>query len=319
MHPTVPQVSIIIPAYNAAAVIGVAIASVQQQTLQDWELWVVDDGSGDETAAIVQQLQRQDPRIHLLRQLNQGVSVARNQGVNQSQSPYIAFLDADDQWLPDALQHHLDHFANLPALGVSFGRVEILTADGKATGQYSTARLSHLDPRLFLAENPTTTTSNWMIRRAVWQQVGGFTETMRYAEDLAWLLKVCCTTQWKIAGIDRVLTRYRTSQGGLSADLYQMEAGWQALIEQTRGIAPDVVAQYFAEAQAIHLRYLARRAIRLQLSASVGLDFIGRALQSDRWLLFRQPRRTGLTLLALWGQWLRSSLRQRFKPIRVGV
>jgi glycosyltransferase involved in cell wall biosynthesis len=319
MHPTVPQVSIIIPAYNAAAVIGVAIASVQQQTLQDWELWVVDDGSGDETAAIVQQLQRQDPRIHLLRQLNQGVSVARNQGVNQSQSPYIAFLDADDQWLPDALQHHLDHFANLPALGVSFGRVEILTADGKATGQYSTARLSHLDPRLFLAENPTTTTSNWMIRRAVWQQVGGFTETMRYAEDLAWLLKVCCTTQWKIAGIDRVLTRYRTSQGGLSADLYQMEAGWQALIEQTRGFAPDFVAQYFAEAQAIQLRYLARRAIRLQLPPYVGLDFIRRALKSDWRLLLRQPRRTGLTLLVIWGQWLLSALRQRWMPLWVSL
>jgi Glycosyl transferase family 2 len=319
MRPTTPQVSIIMPACNAASVIETAIASVQQQTVQDWHLWVVDDGSSDETATIVQGVQQRDPRIHLLRQPNQGVSVARNQGVHQSQSPYIAFLDADDQWLPDALSHHLQHFAVSPELGVSFGRVEILTAAGQSTGQYSTARLTNLQAQQFLAENPTTTTSNWVIRRAVWQQVGGFTETLNYSEDLAWLLKVCCTTSWKIAGIDRVLTRYRTSQGGLSADLYRMEAGWQQLIAQTRELAPAFVAQHFAQAQAIHLRYLARRAIRLQLPPSVGLDFMGRALQSDWQLLFRQPRRTGLTLLALWGQWLLSLFWQRLKPEQLGV
>lgn len=306
-----PLVSVILPAYNAAAVIEDTIASVQKQTFTHWRLWIIDDGSTDETAAIVQRIQQQDPRIRLIQQINRGVSAARNHGVVQSQSIYIAFLDADDQWLPDALDRHLQHFMDCSTLGLSFGRVEILTPEGVSTGQFSTARLTHLQAKHFLAENPTTTPSTWMIRREVWNQVGGFSEEMSYSEDLAWLLRVCCTTQWKIEGIDAVLTRYRTSTGGLSADLYRMEAGWKQLVEHTKRYAPDFVTQQFAQAQAIHLRYLARRAIRLNLPAQVGFDFMSRALRSDWKLLFYQPRRTVLTMAVIYGRWLLSSLTQK--------
>jgi glycosyltransferase involved in cell wall biosynthesis len=315
MIPSSPLVSIILPAYNAAEVIEDAIASVQQQTFKNWRLWVIDDGSTDETAAIVQRMQQQDLRIRLIQQINRGVSAARNHGVVQSRSPYIAFLDADDQWLPHTLNAHLQHFMDSPNLGVSFGRVEILTSEGKATGQISTARLTHLQAKHFLAENPTTTPSTWMIRREVWKQVGGFSEEMSFSEDLAWLLRVCCTTQWKIEGIDAVLTRYRTSAGGLSADLYRMEAGWKQLVEHTKRYAPDFVTQQFAQAQAIHLRYLARRAIRLNLPAQVGFDFMSRALRSDWLLPLRQPRRTVLTMIAVYGRWFLASLRERWERV----
>jgi glycosyltransferase involved in cell wall biosynthesis len=305
-----PLISIILPAYNAAEVLREAIASVQEQTLTDWELWVVDDGSTDATAALVQQAQQQDGRIHLIQQANQGVSTARNNGVARSQSPYIAFLDADDQWLPHTLSRHFQHLESNPGIGLSFGRVEILTPQGDSTGQFSTARLTQLQPKHFLAENPTTTPSTWMLRRVVWEQVGGFSSEMSYSEDLAWLLRLCCTTNWIIEGIDAVLVRYRTSTSGLSADLYRMEAGWQQLLDHTQRYAPELVAQQFAQAQAVHLRYLARRAVRLQLPAKVGLDFMSRALHSDWLLPFRQPRRTVLTMVAVYGQYLLDCLSQ---------
>jgi glycosyltransferase involved in cell wall biosynthesis len=308
MNPSCPRVSVIIPAYNAEAFIGETLASVQGQTFTDWEVVVVDDGSGDRTANIVLQLQSTDPRIRLIHQTNQGVSAARNLGIAQSQGDILAFLDADDQWLPSKLSAHLQQFEANPSLGVSFDRVEFLSQVGEATGQFSTGRLTGIMPQHLLSENPTTTTSSWVVRREVFDQVGRFCPTMNYSEDLEWLLRVRCTQRWNIEGLPQGLTHYRTSSGGLSADLYRMEAGWNALAQEAQQYAPDLIAQYFATAQAIHLRYLARRAFRLRLPAEIGVDFMTRALRSDGLLLLREPRRTLLTLLAVYGQFLLSRL-----------
>ncbi|MGB8699501.1 MAG: hypothetical protein WCD18_08805, partial [Thermosynechococcaceae cyanobacterium] len=200
-----------------------------------------------------------------------------------------------------------------PHIGVSFDQVEFLTQTGKIMGQRSSSRLKDLRPEHFLSENPTTTTSSWIIRREVWEQVGGFCATMSYSEDLEWLLRTVCTSQWQIEGIPQILTRYRTSTGGLSADLYQMEAGWNTLAEQAKIYAPELVRKQFTRAEAIHLRYLARRAFRLKLPTPVGVDFMTRALCSDWLLLVREPRRTVATLLAVYGQHLLQQIDDLFR------
>jgi glycosyltransferase involved in cell wall biosynthesis len=94
-------VSVIVPTYNRRETIQAAIASVQRQTYSDWELIVVDDGSTDDTAALIE---RSDPRLVLIRQKNQGVNAARNTAMLRARGQYIAFLDSDDEWLP----HHLE-------------------------------------------------------------------------------------------------------------------------------------------------------------------------------------------------------------------
>src|SRR5882762_251911 len=94
-------VSVILPTYNRRETIQAAIASVQRQTFADWELIVVDDGSTDDTAAMIE---GSDPRLVLIRQENQGVNGARNAGMLRARGQYIAFLDSDDEWLP----HHLE-------------------------------------------------------------------------------------------------------------------------------------------------------------------------------------------------------------------
>ncbi|MTJ10461.1 MULTISPECIES: glycosyltransferase family 2 protein [unclassified Anabaena] len=296
-----PMVSVIIPAYNAAQFLPAAITSVQRQTCSDWELLIINDGSTDDTVAVVRQYQETDNCIHLIHQLNQGVSTARNLGIEKSKGQIIAFLDADDQWFPDKLQQHLQHFQSHPRLGVSFSQVEILNQSGEPTGQVSSSRLTDLKPEYLLSENPTTTTSNWVVRKEVFAQVGGFSPDMSYSEDLEWLLRVICTGVWEIAGINQVLTRYRTSSAGLSSNLYRMETGWNQLVEKAKIYAPQLVENHFALAQALHLRYLARRAFRLKLPAAVGVDFMSRALVSDWRLLFHQPRRSLLTLVAVFG------------------
>ncbi|AFY27558.1 glycosyltransferase family 2 protein [Cyanobium gracile] len=295
----IPAVSVIIPAYNAAGSLAETVASVQAQTWTDWEALIIDDGSSDGTAALVRDLQAEDARIRLLCVANGGVSAARNRGVAGTHASLIAFLDADDLWYPAKLRLHLDHFRGDAALGVSFDRVAFLTPSGLPTGQHSRSRLRQLAPEHFLYENPTTTTSTWVVRRTVFDQVGGFHPQMSYSEDLEWLLRVRCAG-WRIAGLEQVLTGYRTSEGGLSSDLLRMEAGWERLVEQARPYAPELVEAHLSRARAVHLRYLARRSLRLNASATgLGVGFMNQALRSDPWLLLRQPRRTWLTLAAV--------------------
>lgn len=95
-----PAVSIVLPTYNRADVIGRALDSVHRQTFADWELIVVDDGSTDGTATLFQD---SDPRIRYVRQENRGVYAARNRGLSLAQGRYITFLDSDDEWLPHYL------------------------------------------------------------------------------------------------------------------------------------------------------------------------------------------------------------------------
>lgn len=97
-------VSIVVPAYNVETEIEDCIRSVQQQTYPDWELLVVNDGSKDSTAAIVEKMAAADFRIHLINQKNAGVSSARNTGIREASGVYLAFLDGDDMWESDFLE-----------------------------------------------------------------------------------------------------------------------------------------------------------------------------------------------------------------------
>jgi glycosyltransferase involved in cell wall biosynthesis len=99
-----PLVSVILPTYNRADTVRRAIESVRNQTLQDWELLVVDDGSTDDTAGLITARYAGEPRLKLIRQENQGVSAARNAGLRASSGKYLAFIDSDDEFLP----HHLE-------------------------------------------------------------------------------------------------------------------------------------------------------------------------------------------------------------------
>lgn len=299
-----PDISVVVPVFNAALHLVATLRTVQQQTLATWELIAVDDGSTDASADIVAEQARSEPRIRLLRQANAGVSIARNRGVAVARAPLIAFLDADDLWHPDKLLIHLERHRADPGLGVSFARVEFLTPDSHPTGLVASHPRQPLLPADLLYENPTTTTSNWVLRREVFEAVGGFVEGMSYSEDLEWLLRVACDGRWRIEAIDRVLTFYRTSAGGLSSSLEKMEQGWLRLIGEARRYAPELVEAHFNAAQAVHLRYLARRSLRLRGDPAQGVDFLVRAFGSDTPRLLQEPRRTGLTALAVLGRLL---------------
>ena len=103
-----PLVSVVIPTYNRANKIVKAIKSVQDQTFENWEIIVVDDGSQDKTCEVIEQILNKDQRIRLIRhQKNKGAQAARNIGIKAAKGEWIAFLDSDDQWLPESLELRL--------------------------------------------------------------------------------------------------------------------------------------------------------------------------------------------------------------------
>ena len=105
LDPVMAQVSIILPTYNRARFLPQAFDSIVGQTLDDWELIIVDDGSTDETASIVREFQVKEARsVRYVQQTNQGPAAARNAGLDLARAPLIAFFDSDDCWLPHHLQ-----------------------------------------------------------------------------------------------------------------------------------------------------------------------------------------------------------------------
>jgi glycosyltransferase involved in cell wall biosynthesis len=106
-----PTVSVIIPTYNRAHLIGRAIQSVLKQTYQDFEVIVVDDGSIDNTEEVVKKIQ--ENRVYYYKHdKNKGGSAARNTGISLAKGEYIAFQDSDDEWLPEKLEKQIGVFNN---------------------------------------------------------------------------------------------------------------------------------------------------------------------------------------------------------------
>ena len=130
-----PLISIITPAYNSASFLPQTIASVQAQSVTDWEMLIVDDASTDNSAEIVELLAAQDPRLILIRQPhNQGPAAARQAAITRAQGRYLAFLDSDDLWLPEKLARQLSFMAEKKA-ALSYTSLRRISEDGTQTGE----------------------------------------------------------------------------------------------------------------------------------------------------------------------------------------
>lgn len=172
----VPKVSVIIPLYNKAPYIKRALDSVFAQTVQDFEVIVVNDGSKDGGEKIVEEYG--DSRIHLINQENQGVSAARNHGVDAARAELVAFLDADDEWLPNFLETILELRAKYPHAGLyGTGYKRISTNSDEITCSLNFeeegGEITYFKEKL---QNPLMIilTSGMVIPKRIFSDVGGF-------------------------------------------------------------------------------------------------------------------------------------------------
>lgn len=168
------EISVIVPVFNGAPFIAAAIESILAQSCRPAEILVVDDGSTDETAEIVQ---RFGDSVHYHHQENGGTSVARNNGVRRSRGGLLAFLDADDLWPEHKLARQAEVVREDPGLDLVWGRVIEFSGDKPDTGGGARSVAGH---------HPGTA----LIRRKAFDQVGGFSETYQQAEVVEWVSRV---------------------------------------------------------------------------------------------------------------------------------
>lgn len=213
-----PLVSAIIPTYNRAAMTLRATRSALAQTRQDVEVVIVDDGSTDGTEPLLADELGGliGDRVRYVRQANAGVSAARNRAVAESQGEFIAFLDSDDEWLPEKTERQLEAFERWSDCGMVVCDFTIVDLDGNPTSvehrreQYGAG--GHVLERLLL--RPILVPSTAMLRRSVWDAVGGFDPELRTAEDIDLQLRIAA--EYSIGLVEEPLVRYLRGHDSLS-------------------------------------------------------------------------------------------------------
>ena len=183
-----PLVSVIIPTYSRGWILEEALDSVLSQDFQDYELIVVDDGSTDNTREI---LAGYGNEITVLRQVNKGVSAARNRGIAEAAGRLIAFLDSDDLWLPQKLSRQVDFFNSHPEALISQTE-EIWIRNGIRVNPKD----RHRKPSGMIFERSLglclVSPSAVMIRKALFDAVGVFDESLPACEDYDLWLRISC-------------------------------------------------------------------------------------------------------------------------------
>ena len=212
-----PLVSIITPAYNAAGFIREALESAVAQRFTDYEHIVVNDGSPD-TEELEKVLEPDMPRIKYIRQENRGPSAARNCAIEAARGTFIAFLDADDQWLPDYLAEQVGRMQADPSIDVLYPDAEVF-GDAPEAGR----RFMEICPSEgavtfeSLIRQQSTVMICCMARRETVLRVGLFDEDLRSSEDFDLWLRIV-KAGGRIEYHRRVLARYRKRRGSLSSD-----------------------------------------------------------------------------------------------------
>ena len=205
---TLPRISVIIPAYNAAETIGAAITSVLAQTTAAQEILVVDDGSKDATAEIAAGF---GAAVRVIRQANSGPASARNRAAEEASGDWLALLDADDSWLPQKLERQIKVLAQEnfdPEIGV----IHALSGDAKAD-----LDREPIDFDILWRRNRVATTTV-LIRREAFEEAGGFDEDRALigVEDYNLWLRLA-RSGWKFALCREILVRYTPSVNSLTS------------------------------------------------------------------------------------------------------
>jgi glycosyltransferase involved in cell wall biosynthesis len=263
-HPG-PLLSVVIPAYNSARFIGEAIESVLAQGHSEIELLVVDDGSTDDTAQLVA---RHGNPVTLIRQANAGAAVARNTGMRAARGRYIAFLDADDVWLPGKIDAQLAHLEQHRDVSLCCTRWDLLHPDSSGTyvidppesgrsasdfRSYST--LTYAD----LLLDCDVWTSTVVVKRELIHQMGGFDPALRRGQDYDYWLRASRVTP--IHRLDASLALYRMGSGHAKkfpdknwelAVVNKALEQWGATGPEGRGLSPRQVRRRLWQ---LHFRF----------------------------------------------------------------
>jgi len=219
MHENMPFFSVVIPAYNVEDFVCEALDSVAAQTISDYEIIVVDDGSTDGTSSKISSWAKEHPlvKLRLIKQANKGIGGARNTGIQNARGVFVAFLDADDFWLEKKLEFVADHIKLAPNIDLICHDewLEINNADRKHStyGPYTTYRY-------LLFKGNCISTSATVVRRQKILEVGGFSEDMQFngVEDYDLWLRLA-QANCRIEYLHKILGVYRVFGQGITNNI----------------------------------------------------------------------------------------------------
>ena len=218
-----PRISVVIPCFNGERYVEAAIRSVLAQEWPGIEIIVVDDGSTDRSAALVQAT---FPRVRVVQQLNQGVAAARNKGIEQAKGDWIAFLDADDIWLDGKLKRQWEQLRANPDVRMNYTAWKVWQSEDPTPpaafvkqlqsragdSQYWAGPSGWVYPALLL--DCVVWTSTVLAHRSVFEEVGNFDSSMRVGEDYDFWLRASRVTQ--ILRVPQPLALYRTHAASIT-------------------------------------------------------------------------------------------------------
>ena len=233
----IPSVSVVVPTYNRAALLGRAVKSVLAQTFKDYELIVVDDGSTDDTQEVLREFT--DQRIRTLRSdVNQGAPRARNRGIQAARGEWVAFLDSDDEWLPKRLELQMERLAHQGPSEAAVGYCLFQAHEcrtGKVVQPVHTLAQDDVLKHLLGGRWPKTT-SAFMVRRGALLDVGGFDESMPCGEDIDLWLRLA-QKGYRYSACNEVLVLWHLHpQARLSQDPSAAVQGFELFAQRWGGV-----------------------------------------------------------------------------------
>lgn len=225
-----PAVTVVIPTWNRSNLVGVAISSALAQTFVDLEVVVVDDGSKDGTEATVRQFE--DSRVRYLRhETRRGGAAARNTGIESSRGRFIAFLDDDDEWLPEKIERQIDLFssngAEVGAVYTSY--VVVDRATGAVLGRKIAQDRGDLS-RVLLGRNVLGGTSSVVVRRDCFERTGLFDESLPSFQDYDLWIRL--SKHFRFDCLEPVLLKYYVHRKTIWRDHDALERGIEIMIHK---------------------------------------------------------------------------------------
>lgn len=232
----VSRVSVVIPAYNAAWCVRRALDSVLAQEYRDFEVIVVDDGSQDDTTAI---LAGYGGAVRVLSKPNGGLSSARNAGIAAARGEYVAFLDADDWWLPGKLLRQVALMESRPKLLFCSTACGVQSPEGLRLADWRCGCGDRPALECIFAVNAYVagSGSSVLAKREVFARAGGFDESLRSLEDIDMWMRLAALGDY--ACIDESLAVIEKSANSMSGNLDVMRAAAIQVMRKNRALLPD--------------------------------------------------------------------------------
>jgi glycosyltransferase involved in cell wall biosynthesis len=282
-----PLISVVIPVYNGEKTIRETLESVLNQTVTDFEIIVINDGSSDATVEIVSSIQ--DPRLKVFSYPNAGQAASRNRGFSHSTGEFIAFLDADDLWTPNKLESQLKALQDNPQAALAYSWSDFIDESGKFLRGASRSTLSGDVYAKLLLTDFLDNGSNPLIRRQALMEVGGFDESLPPAEDWDMWLRLAARYHFVAVPAPQIL--YRQSANSESTNLLRMASACERVIERTFNQAPDSLQHLKKHSLANVYKYLIFRCFDRSVKRSralVAAKFLWGAISNEPSFLWRR-------------------------------